>query len=152
MENEIERLVRDLTLNEFERGKALFNAMKGLDIPSTKAAALCYRAGYRQAIKDDRARRNRYHTERLAREAEEAKRGPKTLKDRLIAGYEVLSLEEQEAASRELEAMHEDVRQKQRVKPVVIVDDLLEVPETIVIPAMPVIDQQIAAVAGGTNQ
>lgn len=61
---DIEKLSRWLTFDQYQIGKELFTAMKDAKYTSSKAAAMCYRAGYLAANRDRRERKKALYSER----------------------------------------------------------------------------------------
>lgn len=59
--DELERLSRNLTLDQFEKGRDLFSAAKVNGISNAKAAGMCYRAGYIEGKKAEKQRSNDAH-------------------------------------------------------------------------------------------
>ena len=69
---DLEKLAKQLTYEEYIDGRDLFSAMKEVGIPTSKAAAMCYRAGYNKARTENRDARNKFYANKMAREAVEA--------------------------------------------------------------------------------
>lgn len=57
--HDIEKLNHRLTYDEYQIGRALFEELKEAGHTSTKAAAICYRAGYTAAKRDARERKKK---------------------------------------------------------------------------------------------